>query len=92
MRQPIIYLSYAHEDRAVARNIYQTLRRSDFDIWFDEVELRVGQRSQPVFERAISNANIMLLLVGEPDSRGFQQRSGDLSGSIFGMYRNGRSN
>ena len=69
-----IFLSYASEDRAAAREIYKALRQSDFDVWFDEEELRVGERWEPALQRAIATANVMLLLVGSAaDSKNFQR-------------------
>jgi tetratricopeptide (TPR) repeat protein len=60
----MIFLSYASEDRQIAREIYQALRRAKINIWFDEVELRVGEAPGRALEEAIAAADGMLLLIG----------------------------
>ena len=49
---PEIFLSYAHEDIGMAKQIYQDLKRYGLDIWFDTESLAVGQ----LWENAILDA------------------------------------
>jgi hypothetical protein len=75
MAQPMIFLSYAPEARSIAREIYQALRECEFNVWFDEVELRVGEASELALEGAIAKADTLLVLVGgEVVSRSSQQQ------------------
>ena len=61
--KPKIFLSYAHEDIAMANKIYKDLKRFGLDIWFDNENLLPGQKWNVAIEKAIKNSTYYLVLL-----------------------------
>jgi hypothetical protein len=67
--QPRIFLSYAHEDKPVARQLVDELRRSGADVWVDEEELAPGDSLMGRIEAAIRSSDLFLVLVSPASER-----------------------
>lgn len=62
---PRIFLSYAHEDVASARRLFDDLRGVGLNVWFDNESLLPGQKWKVAIEWAISNSRFFLALLSE---------------------------
>jgi len=60
-----VFLSYASEDHEKARHIRGQLDREGIDAWFDQDELRVGQRWAREIESAIQESALLILLLSQ---------------------------
>jgi hypothetical protein len=67
--QPRIFLSYAHEDKPVAHNLVDALRRQGADVWVDEEQLAVGDSIIARIEAAIRGSDLFLVLVSPASER-----------------------
>jgi hypothetical protein len=67
--QPRIFLSYAHADKAVARNLVEALQRQGADVWVDEEQLAVGDSLIDRIEAAIRGSDLFLVLVSPASER-----------------------
>ena len=68
------FISYAHEDVALARPLARLLRESNVPVWFDEWKLRPNLRGVKLFRAlyvAVARADAMIVL----DSETFRGRS-----------------
>lgn len=70
------FISYAKEDREQALVCYEKLAREGVSPWMDVKELLPGQNWEAEIERALSNANLIVLLLSprSVSKRGFVQR------------------
>lgn len=64
-----VFLSYAEEDALPARRLYQTLKRSDVDVWGYKEDGRVAANFRDEFEERIRTARYFCLLDGPPARR-----------------------
>ena len=78
-----IFVSYAHEDKATARRLYSLLSEAGVNVWLDEANLVPGVNWEQPIRQQISEADILLVLVGrerssrsqEPEISEFMRRS-----------------
>ena len=56
-----VFLSYAKEDKETARGIYESLVSQNVQVWFDEESLLPGQEWRLEIERAINNADVVII-------------------------------
>ena len=57
------FLSYAQSDREQARQIYRMLSERGYRVFFDEVDIRIGESISVGIERALVNARCVLMLL-----------------------------
>jgi len=71
-----IFLSYAREDKEIARRIYQDLRRRSIDVWYDEESLLPGQTWKREITKAIRKSSYFLALLSSHSvtKRGYVQK------------------
>ena len=62
-RPPRIFLSYASEDKDVARKITDRLRHNGVQIWFDEYELQTGDSIRNRIQDAIAASDYLVVLL-----------------------------
>jgi len=76
--KPLIrpFLSYAHEDRASVRDVYQSLKAVGFGPWLDEEQLLGGQIWEYEIKRAIKDCHFFIacLSTKSVNKRGFVQK------------------
>lgn len=58
-----VFLSYAHEDAAVARALVQALRGEGLVVWFDESELRGGEAWDASIRRQIRDCSLFVPII-----------------------------
>jgi hypothetical protein len=58
-----VFLSHAHLDKAVARQVYWEFRRHSVDCWFDEAELKPGDSLIQRLQTAIDNTDYLVVLL-----------------------------
>jgi hypothetical protein len=58
-----VFLSYAQDDKPVARRIAEGLRAAGLRVWFDEWELAVGDSIVPRIEQAVATSDLLLVLL-----------------------------
>lgn len=63
--RPSVFISYAHEDAALARNLAEALRGADLEVWVDEGELRAGDSIIQRISEAIHAVNFLVALVSD---------------------------
>jgi hypothetical protein len=54
---PKVFISYAKEDRALARRVHQALEEGGISSWLDEVRLVPGDEWEPEIDKAIESAD-----------------------------------
>lgn len=71
-----IFISYAREDSAEARNLYEELVASGYRVWLDSEELLPGQRWKDEISRAIETSAAFLALMSTHsiNKRGYVQK------------------
>ena len=80
-----IFLSYAHEDIAMAKRIYQDLKRYGLDVWIDCEDLLPGQKWTIDIERNIKRSQYYLLLLSSYSmtKSGFIQKEMKIAYEVF---------
>jgi len=70
------FLSYAHEDAASARRLYDALSSHGVKVWFDRVAIRPGERWEHAVSKGIRESRYFLALLSSRavSKRGFVQR------------------
>lgn len=58
-----VFLSYAQEDKPVARRLAERLRAAGLRVWVDEWELAVGDSLLPQIEKALTSNDLLLVLL-----------------------------
>ena len=71
-----MFLSYAREDKSVARRICTAFQRESIDVWFDEESLVAGQKWLPTIKKAIIESDFFLALLSSAsvNKRGVVQK------------------
>src|SRR5271165_2286235 len=60
---PSIFISYASQDRAAARNLRDALGAAGFDVWYDESDLGGGDAWDQKIRRQIRDCDYFMALV-----------------------------
>jgi len=73
---PRIFISYAREDNAHARSLYQRLKDDGMRPWFDKEDLGTGVEWEPEIRRAIRGSDFVLICFSShvAQKRGYIQR------------------
>lgn len=58
-----VFLSYAQDDKPLARRLAEGLRAAGLRVWFDEWELAVGDSIVPRIEQAVATSDLLLVLI-----------------------------
>ncbi len=71
-----VFVSYAKEDRDLALKYYDMIRQEGASPWMDVKHLLPGQNWEAEIDKALSNANVVVLLLSRKsiNKRGFVQR------------------
>ena len=77
-KAPSIFLSHAHEDKPLARELTNALGERGCRVWLDEVELRIGDSLVERIADAIAEGDFVLAIVS-PDSLGSKWCQQELS-------------
>jgi hypothetical protein len=60
-----VFLSYSHDSEEAAARIVQQLRKEGLKVWAAEEQLRPGEPIRPAVERAIADADVVLVLLSK---------------------------
>ena len=76
MASTSVFISYAREDRDVARKLFSELRTAGLDPWFDEESLLPGQKWRPAILEGIRSACYFVALLSScsVNKKGFVQK------------------
>jgi hypothetical protein len=71
--KPKIFISYAHEDIGMAKQIYNDLKRFGLDVWIDYENLLPGQQWKVAIEKEIKRSTYYIVLLSSHSvtKRGF---------------------
>ena len=84
-----IFLSYAHEDLAEARRLYEVLDSvPTVDVWFDKESLIPGEKWEHAIRKAIKESRFFILLLSSRSvsKRGFYQREVRLALNVLDEF------
>src|SRR5262245_6450422 len=62
-----VFLSYAHEQRALVEPVVMALRIRDYDVFFDRSQLKAGTEYDASIEQAIRGCDLFVFFIS-PDS------------------------
>jgi TIR domain-containing protein len=62
--RPTVFLSYSHEDVDWARAFAEALKEQGVALWFDEWEIKPGNKATEAMERALRESQALVFLVG----------------------------
>lgn len=70
------FISYAHEDRDIAKRLFTELKTAGLNPWLDEESLLPGQLWRPAIQQAVRNARyfVALLSTHSVSKKGFVQK------------------
>jgi hypothetical protein len=71
-----VFISYAREDKDIARKLYQDLKSAGVEPWMDEYDLLVGQNWKNAITNAIEQSDFFLALLSSRSlsKRGYVQK------------------
>jgi hypothetical protein len=71
-----VFLSYAREDAAEARHLFDDLRQAGIDVWFDRESLIAGRNWETAIKGAIKDSRFFVALLSEHSvsKKGFVQK------------------
>lgn len=71
-----VFISYAKEDYAFAKKLYDFLKENDFKPWLDKKEILPGQDWNYILRKSLREANYIILLLSHTSvqKRGYVQR------------------
>ena len=64
MSQPQVFFSYAQEDKAWAESFAEALRRQGLSLWFDEWDIKPGDKLRDALDQALRTSEAVILLLG----------------------------
>jgi hypothetical protein len=64
MNHPTIFLSYSQEDKAWAKAFADALKRHGISLWFDEWDLKPGDKLSDAIDRALRESETLVFLLG----------------------------
>lgn len=64
-----IFISHSSIDKPVARKIFQRLQKEGYDVWLDEMDLKLGDKLTTEIGNALARAKIVIVLVSENSLR-----------------------
>lgn len=87
-----IFISYAHEDFTLAKQLYDSLKRRGASIWLDKISLLPGQVWETEIKNTIRKANFVVLLMSNNaiDKRGFFQKEIQIAIDVYKTVPSGQ--
>lgn len=87
-----VFISYAHEDLAIAKKIYSDLKYANVNVWMDHEDLLPGQNWRLVVEKEIKSSTYFLALLSTNsiNKRGFVQKELSIAIDILDEIPEGR--
>lgn len=75
-QRPIkVFISYAHEDKATVRKLYQYLADDGMDVWRDKEKLMPGQKWEYQIRKAVREADAIILCISNDfNEAGYRQK------------------
>ncbi|MGH7332250.1 MAG: toll/interleukin-1 receptor domain-containing protein [Candidatus Rokuibacteriota bacterium] len=64
-----VFVSYAHQDAAVATRLERALKDARVNVWRDREGIRPGEAFQPVLQRGLAAADLVLVVVSKASVR-----------------------
>jgi hypothetical protein len=85
---PPVFISYARVDVDSARRLFNDLRESGVNVWFDEESLLPGQKWRPAIEEAIRSCRFFLALLSNNslDKVGYVQKEMRVALEVLDEY------
>jgi len=71
---PPVFISYAREDEADARELSDLFQQSGISVWFDRTDLRSGEIWNPEIENAIQASRVFIPLISRRSDRTIKER------------------
>ncbi len=62
---PKIFISYAKEDQNIVDQLFEHLKKANFDPWLDSVKLSVGENWELQIEKAISESDFVVICLSK---------------------------
>lgn len=75
LRQPLVFLSYSHEDKEIVRAISSELREKGIDIWIDEEGLRTGDNIISEVSKNIDSADFLAVFISKKSRESYWGRT-----------------
>jgi hypothetical protein len=90
--QPVVFLSYAREDRQRVEDVYDSLRAAGLRPWLDSRDIAPGEEWSAVIGRAMREADFLLLFISRNSvsNRGYLQREIQAALSILSEMPEGK--
>ncbi|RCV86942.1 TIR domain-containing protein [Billgrantia montanilacus] len=64
-RKPVVFLSHAHTDKPVVRQVAEGLKHHGIDVWMDEAELTHGDSLVNLIERGLDSADFVAFFLSK---------------------------
>lgn len=82
MDQIQVFISYAREDQAMAREIYRRLIERGYKPWLDVEDLLPGQDFRAIIEKTLTSSDFVIICLSQQavETRGFFQR--EIKGAV----------
>src|SRR5215470_58139 len=65
-RPPRAFLSHSHEDKEIAQQLAEALRRAGVDVWLDKWEIKPGDSIvRKIFEEGLKDCTLFLILLSQ---------------------------
>jgi hypothetical protein len=64
-RKPLVFLSYAHRDKPIVRQVADGLKHHGIDVWIDEAELSLGDSLVNRIERGLDSADFVAFFLSK---------------------------
>jgi hypothetical protein len=68
-RRPLVFLSHAHTDKPVVRQVAEGLKSHGIDVWIDEAELSLGDSLVNRIERGLDSADFVAFFLSKASVR-----------------------
>lgn len=85
-----VMISYSHEDsKFVAKELYEELTAYGLDVWFDEVQLTIGDNIQESVDKALNESEHAVILISPTYFEGMSQME---LGGLVQIHNNSERN
>jgi hypothetical protein len=62
-RKPLVFLSHAHADKPIVRQVADALTKHGIDVWFDEAQLAIGDSLVARIEHGLDSADFVVFFL-----------------------------